>query len=50
MTDKLTIPPDDMEVVETAYGRLPRWKARALAIAEIQTCLNEAEVINDKGM
>jgi hypothetical protein len=42
------IPPSgDMEDVITPWGILPRWKARALAIAEIQTVLNEAEVLND---
>jgi hypothetical protein len=28
----------------TAWGRLPRWKARALALAEIQTVINDAVV------
>lgn len=31
----------DMEDVQTAWGILPRWKARALALGEIQTVVNE---------
>jgi hypothetical protein len=29
-----------MEDVQTSWGLLPRWKARALALAEIQTVIN----------
>jgi hypothetical protein len=29
-----------MEDVQTSWGILPRWKARALALAEIQTVVN----------
>jgi hypothetical protein len=31
-----------MEDVQTSWGILPRWKARALALAEIQTVVNAA--------
>ena len=31
----------DMEDVQTAWGILPRWKARALALGEIQAVVNE---------
>jgi hypothetical protein len=31
----------DMEDVQTAWGILPRWKARALALGEIQVVVNE---------
>jgi hypothetical protein len=30
----------DMEDVQTAWGILPRWKARALALGEIQSVVN----------
>jgi hypothetical protein len=36
----------DMEDVQTSWGILPRWKARALALAEIQTVVN---AIRDDG-
>jgi hypothetical protein len=32
---------DDMEDVQTSWGILPRWKARALALGEIQAVVNE---------
>ena len=36
------IPPaGDLEQVETSWGKMDRWKARALALAEIQTVVNE---------
>ena len=42
--DDRTPPPrpiaEDMEDVQTSWGILPRWKARALALAEIQTVIN----------
>ena len=42
--DDWTPPPrpiaEDMEDVQTSWGILPRWKARALALAEIQTVVN----------
>jgi hypothetical protein len=31
---------EDMEDVQTSWGILPRWKARALALAEIQTVVD----------
>jgi hypothetical protein len=31
-----------MEDVQTQWGILPRWKARALALAEIQAVINDA--------
>jgi hypothetical protein len=33
---------EDMEDVQTSWGILPRWKARALCLAEIQTVLDAA--------
>lgn len=36
------IPPaGDLEQVETSWGKMDRWKARALALAEIQSVVNE---------
>jgi hypothetical protein len=35
-------PADDMEDVQTHWGVLPGWKARALALAEVQTIMNDA--------
>ena len=32
---------EDMEEVMTSWGSLPRWKARALALGEIQAVVNE---------
>jgi hypothetical protein len=32
---------EDMEDVQTSWGILPRWKARALALGEIQAVVNE---------
>jgi hypothetical protein len=40
-------PAHDLEDVNTEWGRLPRWKARALALGEIQAILNEAGVRAD---
>jgi hypothetical protein len=37
------IPPaGDMDQVETSWGTMDRWKARALALAEIQSVVREA--------
>jgi hypothetical protein len=52
------LPPiaEDMEDVQTSWGILPRWKARALALAEIQTVVNamtrddDAMVRNDSAV
>jgi hypothetical protein len=38
----ITPPPDDLEDVMTPWGRLPRWKARAMALGEIQQVINDA--------
>ena len=35
-------PARDLEDVKTEWGVMPRWKARALAMAEIQAVLNDA--------
>jgi hypothetical protein len=36
------IPPaGDLEQVETSWGKMDRWKARALALAEIQSVVRE---------
>jgi hypothetical protein len=37
-------PARDLEEVNTEWGRLPRWKARALALGEIQAVPNESGV------
>jgi hypothetical protein len=43
MSDDPILPPnDDMIDVQTPWGLLPRWKARALAIGEIQAVINDA--------
>jgi hypothetical protein len=42
MSDEPIPPIDDMADVQTPWGILPRWKARALALAEIQTVINDA--------
>jgi hypothetical protein len=43
MTDTpITPPANDLDDVLTPWGVLPRWKARALAIAELQTIVNDA--------
>jgi hypothetical protein len=43
MSNEPILPPnDDMAEVQTHWGVLARWKARALAIAEIQTVINDA--------
>jgi hypothetical protein len=40
---KSPLPPtDDLEDVQTPWGVLPRWKARALAIGEIQAVINDS--------
>jgi hypothetical protein len=40
MSDDPILPPIDD--VQTPWGVLPRWKARALALAEIQSVINDA--------
>ena len=40
-------PARDLEDVKTEWGVMPRWKARALAMAEIQAVLNEAGIQAD---
>ena len=42
MTHPISPPAGDMEDVETSWGTLPRWKARALALSEIQSVVREA--------
>jgi hypothetical protein len=41
MTEPITPPAGDLEDVQTAWGTMPRWKARALALAEMQTVIRE---------
>ncbi|HZZ25519.1 MAG TPA: hypothetical protein VFE60_24520 [Roseiarcus sp.] len=44
----------DMEDVQTTWGILPRWKARALALGEIQAVVNalhgDVTIRNDDGV
>jgi hypothetical protein len=42
MTNRLHPPSDDLVDVETSWGMMPRWKARALALSEIQSVVREA--------
>jgi hypothetical protein len=43
MSDNPITPPlDDLEDVMTSYGLIPRWKARALALGELQAVINDA--------
>jgi hypothetical protein len=35
-------PSEDLADVETSWGTMPRWKARALALSEIQSVVREA--------
>jgi hypothetical protein len=43
MSDDPIIPPiDEMMEVDTAFGRIPLWKAKALMIGRIQHVLNDA--------
>ena len=42
MTHPIRPPVGDMEDVQTSWGIMPRWKARALALAEIQSVVREA--------
>ena len=42
MTHPIRPPADDLVDVQTSWGVLPRWKARALALAEIQSVVREA--------
>jgi hypothetical protein len=39
----IRMPTYDMETVQTSYGPMARWKAKALAIGEMQRVLNDAE-------
>jgi hypothetical protein len=41
MINLLKPPADDLDDVRTEWGVLPRWKARALALGEIQAVVNE---------
>jgi hypothetical protein len=41
-------PSDDLKDVHTAWGVMPKWKARALAIGEIQRMISDAT--DDGGM
>jgi hypothetical protein len=38
----IAAPASDLEDVQTAWGKMPRWKARALALGEMQAVLNAA--------
>jgi hypothetical protein len=42
MTNRLRPPSEDLADVETSWGTMPRWKARALALSEIQSVVREA--------
>jgi hypothetical protein len=43
MSDNAIVPPvSDLEDVTTAWGVMPRWKARAMALAEMQTVIRES--------
>jgi hypothetical protein len=43
MSDNAIVPPvNDLEDVTTAWGMMPRWKARAMALAEMQTVIRES--------
>jgi hypothetical protein len=42
MSDDPLPPIDEMMEVDTAYGRLPLWKAKALMVGRIQHVLNDA--------
>ena len=43
MSDEPILPPiDEMMEVDTAYGRIPLWKAKALMVGRIQYVLNDA--------
>ena len=42
MTNRLRPPSDDLVDVETSWGMMPRWTARALALSEIQSVVREA--------
>jgi hypothetical protein len=42
MTEPVHPPLDDLEDVTTAWGVMPRWKCRALALAEMQTVIRES--------
>jgi hypothetical protein len=42
MADPVMPPADDLVDVQTSWGVMPKWKARALALAEIQTVVAQA--------
>jgi hypothetical protein len=42
MTSEVKPPLDDLEDVQTAWGTMLRWKARALALGEMQRIVNDA--------
>jgi hypothetical protein len=42
MPNPIKPPIDDLEDVQTAWGLMPKWKARALALGEIQAVVNAA--------
>jgi hypothetical protein len=42
MTNRIRPPSEDLADVETSWGTMPRWKARALALSEIQSVVREA--------
>jgi hypothetical protein len=41
-------PQADLEDIMTSWGKMPRWKARALAIGEIQAVFNDAAKATNK--
>jgi hypothetical protein len=41
MTHPIRPPSEDLLDVETSWGTMPRWKARALALSEIQAVVHE---------
>ena len=49
MTHPIRPPADDLVDIQTSWGIMPRWKARALALAEIQTVLREARADKTSG-
>jgi hypothetical protein len=47
MTNRIRPPSEDLADVETSWGTMPRWKARALALSEIQSVVREAEGLSN---
>src|ERR1700733_8042184 len=47
MTNRIRPPSEDLADVETSWGTMPRWNARALALSEIQAIVREAEARAD---